>query len=81
MSNYHGWTNRETWATHLWLKSDEHLYNFSRGMVRLNHGEEQALSLRDWLEEARDMDDLMFQDIGDLSKVNWQEVAGALNGE
>jgi hypothetical protein len=31
---YNGWVNRETWCFHLWLTSDEPLYNLTRMLLK-----------------------------------------------
>lgn len=74
---YNGWTNRETWATHLWLTSDEDYYqeyrnqtadDIRRGLTMLfaSNGPIDGNTLS------------MITDIGSLWRVNWDEIANAL---
>lgn len=62
---FQGWTNRETWATALWISNDRGLYQQARDYVEgtienhpLDGGESQSEalycledSLRNWIEE------------------------------
>jgi len=32
--DYNGWTNRETWATALWINNDQGLYNQAQDLVQ-----------------------------------------------
>lgn len=34
MEDYNGWTNRETWATNLWIENDRGLYEFAIGYAK-----------------------------------------------
>ena len=50
-ASYNGWTNWETWNTHLWMTNDQELYSVARGIVE--RGTTLGLSataevLRDW---------------------------------
>lgn len=73
---YNGWTNRETWAMHLWLTNDEHAYHLFRG--------QSAMALAEHFTEecsAPSLDGFylqVLQDVGSLYRVNWQEIAAAL---
>ena len=58
---YNGWTNRETWATNLWLENDEGLSNEVLDMTkqalredRLNATRVLADSMKEWLETLLD---------------------------
>ena len=72
---YQGWTNRETWAAHLWLTNSQFMYRSVRGM--------NAERLRDFCEGlsfARDEADFV-REIGSLWRVNWDEISKALAGD
>ncbi|MFF4777609.1 hypothetical protein ACFY05_32690 [Microtetraspora fusca] len=80
---YQGWCNRETWALHLWLTNEEALYHESR--ARAADGES---ALRDWVEndlwpELHQTHDglVMLKDVGSLWRVDWRELAAALQPE
>jgi len=86
MSNeqtYNGWTNRETWAAHLYITNDQGLYEYMRE-------QESGEGIKDWFESQvtlmienqchRDTA-LMLTDIGSLWRVDWVEVYGALHDE
>lgn len=97
-NTYNGWTNRETWACHLWLTNTETLYRWAEetariyGADRLKEGlellQEATIDAKDpfiYVEEvglviyARDAR-LALEDIGSLWRVDWEEVAEALQG-
>jgi hypothetical protein len=46
---YNGWSNRETWACHLWLSNEESLYHWAEETVCL----EGADGLREGLEQLQ----------------------------
>jgi hypothetical protein len=94
---YNGWSNRETWATKLWIDNDEGLYIYANNMAG-DYGSEDkrelADSLEEWITELLDMEQvftappaqrktliMMSSDIGSLYRVNWYEIAESLLSE
>lgn len=76
MSDYNGWSNRETWNAALWVNNDEELYNGAQGFIwKYDDPKELAPELEDYCRgiwpngETPDGDD--------LDNVNWQEFAEA----
>ncbi len=89
---YNGWTNHETWATALHWGNNESLYNHYRGaMKELDNIRDFAAWIKDetknlcstaywWAEFGRKRPDevrMMADEIGDLQRVNWDELAAA----
>jgi hypothetical protein len=76
---YNGWTNRETWACNLWLNNDESMYQF----VYTEVGSSQEL--QEWVEGLDDLKSeseilrTMFNDIGSMWRVNWNEIFNGLH--
>tara|TARA_R100000750_G_C2300258_1_gene78511 strand:- start:196 stop:444 length:249 start_codon:yes stop_codon:yes gene_type:complete len=74
---HNGWTNRETWAAHLWITNEESLYasalHANTGLL-LKEYMEELLSLRQESETLQ----IMFDDIGSLWRVNWKEIHDAI---
>ena len=86
---YNGWSNRETWATKLWLDNDRGLYEQVREMASQH---DTVLGLADGIEEL--FDELwgdgtelahdtytMFRDIGSIYRVDWHEIAQSIMAE
>ena len=59
---YQGWSNRETWATNLWISNDQALYEIARDYASTaleeHRGEEESVALyclqetlKSWIEE------------------------------
>lgn len=74
---YNGWTNRETWAAHLWITNDQSLYTsalHANTAFLLEEYMEELLSLRQESETLQ----TMFDDIGSLWRVNWKEIHDAI---
>ena len=76
--SYNGYSNRETWATALQLSNDQDLYLFFRGKSA------EQIKAGVWeidfhSSDYTPMSNFVLKDIGDLSKVNWSEVAEALS--
>jgi len=86
---YNGWTNRETWATVLWLDNEQGTQELMQDMAQQH---DSALGLADSVEEfvteLLDMESVfsappaqrkelisMSSDIGSLYRVNWYEIA------
>jgi len=82
---YEGWTNRETWAVNLWLSNDEGMYNEVNEIVdNAEDREEIENGIREYVENLKEFLDSgeacgelrnMFEDIGSMWRVNWEEIA------
>jgi hypothetical protein len=50
-NEYNGWTNRETWATALWIDNTEGLYNEAQAMAReyIKQRDENSIAHESWL--------------------------------
>jgi len=68
---YNGWTNRDTWAAHLWLTNEEQLYRAMRRVAHLNtfRFETRARGLLDGIGNPDEID---------LDNVDWAEVQEAV---
>ena len=88
MTEYNGWTNRETWTAHLWISNDQGLYESARERL-IYEVKTGALGpvLKEWWDELTDPEEglmsaqtiwRMVRDIGDEDEINWQEIAEAL---
>jgi hypothetical protein len=94
---YNGWSNRETWATKLWIDNDQGLYYYAKDMAGGYSNEDKrglADGLEEWITELLDMEQvftapaeqrktliMMSSDIGSLYRVNWYEIAESLLSE
>jgi hypothetical protein len=74
---YQGWTNRETWAAHLWLNNSVTIYQGAFEYAKPMTPE----SLREYTERVAYSRPDMAREIGSLWRVNWAEVAAALTKE
>ena len=83
---YNGWTNRETWATYLWLTNDEGLYHHALQLVSMDIFRiEKDREMNMWVNmELFDFDNMtremymMREDIGSLWRVDWRSVVDHL---
>jgi hypothetical protein len=83
LGRYNGWTNRETWATSLWLTNDETLYSLASScsdpeelkefVESLLYPEERDPQEPEWLNSMR-------EDIGSLWRVDFREIWENLHG-
>jgi hypothetical protein len=86
---YNGWTNRETWATVLWLDNEQGTQELMQEMAQ-QHDSTSGLadSVQDFVTELLDMESVlsappaqrkelisMSSDIGSLYRVDWYEIA------
>jgi hypothetical protein len=86
---YNGWTNRETWATALWLDNEQGTQELMQEMAE-QHDSQAGLaeSIEGFVTELLDMEEVlsappaqrkelisMSSDIGSLYRVNWYEIA------
>jgi len=73
---YNGWTNWETWNTHLWITDDEISYNAVCGIVKnADNKEDAARELEKYVPNSVIV---IFTDNISWHKVNWEEIAEAL---
>lgn len=84
---YNGWTNRETWAAHLWITNDQGTDLEARRVVRAIEGYRAEDTLAEWLDDMlfgeypiADRDNWL-RDIGSLWRINWREIVAALREE
>jgi len=75
MEKYNGWTNRSTWAVHLWITNEEQLY-FTAREARF-----KSSSLKLWFQHIVRGFPLMKEDCEPLDQVNWDEVSEALKAD
>ena len=87
---YNGWTNRETWATALYINNDEGLISPLLEVAELHESVgELAREIELFIDEVMDFNNIstnrnafiMLQDIGSLYRVNWYEIASSLMSE
>lgn len=79
---YNGWTNRETWATYLWLTNEEYLYKQAIAIVRHPFSGNQIMEdqVSEVFELLFDFDNItrelysMREDIGSLWRVDWRAI-------
>lgn len=75
---YNGWSNRETWAVHLWLTQDQPIY---ASVVDLLAQEgrvfEKAERLKEFVEDLYSDNPTVLSDIGSLWRVEWDEIVEA----
>jgi len=93
---YNGWTNRETWATNLWIDNERGLYEQVLDMAKTSlqeHPEFGAVAclaesiealFDDAFSDIEEMNNaglIMLKDIGSLYRVNWREISQGIIGE
>lgn len=80
---YNGWTNRETWAVHLYITNDEGLYHLLSNQTAHDLKEFFEIEQENMIEghdQTREMR-MVLTDIGSLWRVNWREVEKALSDD
>jgi hypothetical protein len=76
MSDYKGWTNRETWAAWVHISNNETYYNLCKGWNPAEMGRDLGKALSDPNPNDR-FQVVAAEDIGNISRVNWNEIAAA----
>ena len=83
MSDYNGWTNKETWLVHLWYMDDMPYYFTTKDQYTVEHQEleEAVISTCETLEGITDLACGLVADFmsGCWAHVNWHELADHLN--
>jgi hypothetical protein len=78
---YQGWTNRETWAAHLWITNHPEFYREFRGSSAVDLAKDfDRMQLNARVDLGDSLRTQMLLEIGSLWRVNWQEIADALKG-
>ena len=82
MSDYNGWTNRETWLVNLWYMDEMPYYFTTKDQYTVEHQEleEAVISTCETLEGIVDLPCGLVADFlsGCWSRVNWHELADHL---
>ena len=73
-----GWSNEETWALDQWLSNNEYLYKMVGGKVKITRyrtGTDETI--KKFIEGLKGTEEFksMFDDVGDMKRVNWKELA------
>ena len=77
-NTYNGWTNYETWLTHLWLTNDPGTDSAAREIAAEGTDALQEW-VTDWVTESIPASSLAADLIGAaLCEVNWREIAESL---
>jgi hypothetical protein len=88
---YNGWTNRETWATNLWIDNDYGMVKDLEIYFHELHNEGESTTadimrnftdyIESYVSQLLEFENLnattylMLTDIGSLYRVNWREIA------
>ena len=72
MEKYNGWTNRSTWAVHLWITNEWDYYSLAR------RDKFSGPDLKIWWSGICKSMPNIKDDCEPLSEVNWEEVSEAL---
>jgi len=90
---YNGWTNRETWALHLWLTNEEPWYRMiqrwgnmylpeDKDEIGVYEADKIKGEVEEWyndiLERGGEGAINVAADIGSIWRVDWQELAEAI---
>ena len=86
---YNGWTNRETWNTHLWMTNDPADYEMARTIVRERYESDMdypevgaADALKDWWDELYEPQGMAASPLVDawsyaIDRTDWRAIVEA----